>query len=397
MDLCEHRSQCGGCIYQEIPYKDQLQMKAKDVLRHLNDNLISCHRFLGIEGSPKLYAYRNKMEYTFGDEVKGGEMTLGLHQQGRHMSVITTDRCQLVDPDFNLILRETLGFCREKGYPLYHKKSHAGLLRHLILRKGEHTREILINIVTSTAMPFDGEEFVSRIQGLDLQNKVVGILHTENDSPADAVVCQSLHILWGRDYYREELLGLTFRVSAFSFFQTNVSAVERLYTEALSLIPELSGKIVFDLYSGTGTITQAAALRAEKAIGIELVPEAVEAAKANAKMNDLSNCTFIAGDVLNVLDGIAEKPDVIILDPPRSGVHPKALEKILNYEVKQILYISCNPKTLAQNLATAELFGYRAITLKAYDNFPFTRHCECVCLLENGSDMTSEESGQPCE
>ncbi|MGI6733008.1 MAG: 23S rRNA (uracil(1939)-C(5))-methyltransferase RlmD [Anaerovoracaceae bacterium] len=381
MDLCEHRADCGGCIYQEIPYKEQLQLKAKEVMRNFADNLVTYERFLGIEGSPQRYAYRNKMEYTFGDEVKDGEMTLGLHKRGRHMSIITTDKCQLVDPDFNRIQQAVLEFCREREYPFYHKKSHKGLLRHLILRKGEHTGELLVNIVTSTQMPFDGAAFVSLIESLELKNRVVGILHTENDRLADAIICEKLNILSGRDYYNEELMGLKFRVSAFSFFQTNVPAVERLYTEALSLIPDLSGKTVFDLYSGTGTIAQAAALRAKKVIGIELVEEAVEAARANAEMNGLSNCSFIAGDVFKVLDDIDEKPDVIFLDPPRSGVHPKAMEKILNYGVKEIVYISCNPKTMAENLATAMLFDYHVKDLKAYDNFPFTRHVECVTLM----------------
>jgi 23S rRNA (uracil1939-C5)-methyltransferase len=381
LDLCEHRADCGGCIYQEIPYKEQLQLKAKEVMRNFADNLVTYERFLGIEGSPQRYAYRNKMEYTFGDEVKDGEMTLGLHKRGRHMSIITTDKCQLVDPDFNRIQQAVLEFCREREYPFYHKKSHKGLLRHLILRKGEHTGELLVNIVTSTQMPFDGAAFVSLIESLELKNRVVGILHTENDRLADAIICEKLNILSGRDYYNEELMGLKFRVSAFSFFQTNVPAVERLYTEALSLIPDLSGKTVFDLYSGTGTIAQAAALRAKKVIGIELVEEAVEAARANAEMNGLSNCSFIAGDVFKVLDDIDEKPDVIFLDPPRSGVHPKAMEKILNYGVKEIVYISCNPKTMAENLATAMLFDYHVKDLKAYDNFPFTRHVECVTLM----------------
>lgn len=381
MDLCKHRADCGGCIYQGIPYEEQLQLKAKEVLRHFKDNLVTYDRFLGIEGSPTRYAYRNKMEYTFGDEVKDGEMTLGLHKQGRYMSIITTGQCQIVDPDFNRVLEATLTFCKEHEYSFYHKKSHKGLLRHLILRKGEHTGELLINMVTSTQHPFDGTTYVSLIEGLDLNNQVVGILHTENDNLSDSVVCDKLNILKGRAYYNEELLGLKFRVSAFSFFQTNVQAVERLYTEALSLIPDLSGKTVFDLYSGTGTITQTAALRAKKAIGIELVEEAVETARTNAELNGLTNCTFIAGDVLKVLDELTDKPDVIILDPPRSGVHPKALEKILNYGVKEIVYISCNPKTLAQNLATAMLFGYRTDTLKAYDNFPFTKHIEALALL----------------
>ncbi|MDD2216781.1 MAG: 23S rRNA (uracil(1939)-C(5))-methyltransferase RlmD, partial [Eubacteriales bacterium] len=319
MNLCKHKDECGGCMYQGIPYREQMQMKAKEVLRLLKEQEVTFDHFLGIEGSPKQLGYRNKMEYTFGDEIKGGEMTLGLHKHGRHMSIVTTDECQLADPDFNRILKGTLEFSVEKGYPFYHKKTHKGLLRHLVLRKGEHTGELLINIVTSTQMKFDSDGFVSMIKALSLDKKVVGILHTKNDSLSDAVNCDKLEILLGRNYYNEEIIGLKFKVGAFSFFQTNILAVEKLYTEALSLIEDLEGKIVFDLYSGTGTITQALAQRAKKAIGIELVEESVEMAKENAVLNGLENCQFIAGDVLKVLDQIEEKPDVIVMDPPRAG------------------------------------------------------------------------------
>jgi tRNA/tmRNA/rRNA uracil-C5-methylase (TrmA/RlmC/RlmD family) len=179
----------------------------------------------------------------------------------------------------------------------------------------------------------------------------------------------------------DEIMTLKFKVSAFSFFQTNILAVEKLYTEALALIKDLDGKTVFDLYCGTGTITQTLALRANKVIGVELVEEAVASAKENAKLNGLDNCEFIAGDVLEVLDRIEEKPDVIVLDPPRVGVHPKALEKILNYGVNQIIYISCNPKSLVENLSFAQYYGYKTVSVKAYDNFPNTRHIECLVLL----------------
>ena len=381
LEICKHHKDCGGCIYQGIPYQDQMQLKAKEVLRHLNENNVTFERFLGIEGSPEQFGYRNKMEYTFGDEIKEGEMTLGLHKHGRFMSILTVDQCQLVSRDFNVILSATLTFCKEKNYPFYHKKTHKGLLRNLVLRKGEHTGELLVNIVTSSQGEFDTDGFVSMINDLEIDSRVVGILRTINDGKADAVNCGKLEILFGRDFYYEEILGLKFKISAFSFFQTNVAAVEKLYTEAISLIKDLDGKTVFDLYSGTGTITQAVAQRAKKAVGIELSEEAVEAAKQNAELNGLTNCRFIAGDVLKVLDEIEDQPDVIIVDPPRSGIHPKALQKILNYGVNQIIYISCNPKTLAENLATAMLYGYKVKTVKAFDNFPNTKHVETVVLI----------------
>lgn len=394
MVICKHNDDCGGCVYQGIPYNEQVELKGRQVLMHLRERNLSTNGFMGIESSPNQYAYRNKMEYTFGDEVKGGDMTLGLHRRGRFMSIITTDSCQLVDPDFNIVLRNVLEFCKKKGYSFYHKKSHKGLLRNLVLRKGVRTGELLINIITTSPqnqayIDFDDEGFVSMIKGLDLKNKVVGILHTLNDRLSDGVNCDELRILEGRDYYMEEVMGLKFKVSAFSFFQTNVEAVERLYTEALSLIGDVTGKQVFDLYCGTGTITQALALHASQVIGVEISEEAVEAARENARLNGLDNCRFVAGDVLKVLDDIADKPDVIVVDPPRSGINPKAMRKILNYGVEEILYISCNPKTMAENLVVATESGYVISKIKAYDNFPMTGHVECVVLMSRVKDRKS--------
>lgn len=382
LDICKHARDCGGCLYQGIDYEEQRNLKGKEVLRLMKQKGISTDIFRGIEGSPQLYRYRNKMEYTFGDEVKGGPMTLGMHKRGQFMSVVTVDECQLVDEDFNRILRAVLDFAGQRGYSFYHKKNHHGLLRHLILRKGQHTDQLLINLVTTTQETFDDEAFLQLIRQLPLANRVVGVLHTYNDRMADAVYCDRMEILAGRDYYDETILGLKFRVSAFSFFQTNVLAVERLYAEAISLIDRVEGKTVFDLYCGTGTITQRLALSAKEAIGVEIVEEAVETARKSAAENGLSNCRFIAGDVLQVLDELTEKPDVIVVDPPRAGIHPKAMQKILNYGVEQIVYISCNPKTLMENLDMAGLSGYEVSYLKAYDNFAFSKHIECVAVLE---------------
>lgn len=381
MEICKHDQFCGGCIHQGIPYEKQVEMKGKEVIRLLDAKEVDCEKFLGIEGSPKQYAYRNKMEYTFGDQVKDGEMTLGMHQKGKFMSIVTVDECQIVDPDFNIILKAVLAFCNEHEYNFYHKKSHNGLMRNLIVRKGERTKELLVNIVTSSQVEFDEQGFVDCIRGLTLNNELVGVLRTINDGLSDAVNCDELKVLWGRDYYMENIMGLKFKVSAFSFFQTNIEAVERLYTEALQLIDGVEGKLVYDLFCGTGTITQALALRAKKVIGVEIVEEAVEAAKVNAELNELDNCEFLAGDVFDVLDNIEEKPDVIVVDPPRMGIQNKSLSKIVSYGVKQIVYISCNPKTLADNLQFMQESGYKVKSLKAYDNFPMTKHVEAIIMM----------------
>lgn len=381
MDICKHKELCGGCIHQGKPYEQQLEEKGNDVSMLISKKEIKVGEYLGIQGSPAQYRYRNKMEYTFGDTVKDGPLCLGMHRKKHFMSIVTVDECQLVPEDFNRILSAVLEFCQEKGYSFYHKKSHEGLLRHLIIRYGVRTGELLVNIVTSSQGEFDDKGFTEMITALELDNRVVGVLRTINDRLADAVYCEELKVLWGRDYYMEKIMGLDFKVSAFSFFQTNVEAAERLYTEAIDLIDDFEDKNVFDLYCGTGTITQALALKAKTVTGVELVSEAVEAAKENARLNGLDNCSFIAGDVFEVLEKLEQKPDVIVVDPPRVGIQPKALDKILGYGVKQIVYISCNPKSLTDNLMYIQGNGYEVKKIKAFDNFPMTKHVETIVLL----------------
>lgn len=380
MEQCKHTEWCGGCIHQGMLYEDQLQIKEEEIKSLLEINGIQPNTLAHIVGSPDSYRYRNKMEYTFGDLTKDGPMTLGMHRKGNFMSVVTVDECQLVHEDFNIVLAATLDFCNT--YPKYHKKLHTGLLRNLILRRGVRTGEILINIVTSGEPGFDEEGFVAMLQRLPVSSKIVGILRTINDGVSDAVNCDELRNLYGRDYYLEKILGLDFQVSAFSFFQSNVEAVEALYNEALNLIPDLEGKTVFDLFCGTGTIAQAMAKKAKEAIGIELVEEAVEAAKQNATRNGFTNCTFLAGDVFEVLETILIKPDVIVMDPPRMGVREKALNRIIDYGVEEIIYISCNPKTLVQNLVQLQSRGYQVEYLRPFDNFPFTKHIETIVQLK---------------
>ena len=219
------------------------------------------------------------------------------------------------------------------------------------------------------------------ILGLGLEHEVVGILRTINDRLADAVYCDELRVLYGRDYYMEEIFGLKFKVSAFAFFQTNVEAIEKLYSYAINLIDDFENKEVFDLYCGTGTITQVLARKAAHVIGIEINEGAVESAKVNAEINGLDNCTFIAGDVFKVLETLDNKPEVIVVDPPRMGMSTDAMDKIISYGVDQIVYVSCNPKTLAENLYYMQYYGYEVKNIKPFDNFAMTKHAEVVTLL----------------
>lgn len=382
-NICIHDEFCGGCIYNGMSYEEQLKEKEKLILESLEKHNVKVENYLGIVGSEDgiRYRYRNKMEYTFGDLVKDGPMTLGMHKIKHFMSIITVDECRLVHEDFNKILRFTLDFANDKGYRHYHKKSHKGLLRNLIIRQGIRTGELLINIVTTSESGFDEKSFIEGLLSLGTENRIVGILRTYNDSLADAVIPEKIEPLYGQDYYTEVINDLKFKVSPFSFFQTNVVAAERMYNEAIGLIEGIEDKRVFDLYCGTGTISQIAAQRAAHVTGVEIVEEAVSAAKDNAKANGLENCNFIAGDVFEVLGSIEEKPDVIVVDPPRVGMSVKAVEKIASYGVEQIVYISCNPKTLAINLEQFQQLGYKAESLKAYENYSWTKHVECIVLL----------------
>ncbi|MBR1853458.1 MAG: class I SAM-dependent RNA methyltransferase [Lachnospiraceae bacterium] len=232
-----------------------------------------------------------------------------------------------------------------------------------------------------------GQSGASDVEERYLQGRFAGILHIVNDSVADVVQSDRTDILYGKDYFYEELLGLRFKISAFSFFQTNSHSAEVLYETARKYACGVGkeakeDRIIFDLYSGTGTITQLMAPVAKKVIGVEIVEEAVEAARKSTHENGLDNCEFIAGDVLKVLDEVEEKPDLIILDPPRDGIHPKALPKIISYGVDCIVYISCKPTSLVRDLDTFLAGGYRVEKAVALDQFPWTTGIEVVCLLK---------------
>ncbi len=380
--FCSHFGLCGGCARQTIPYEMQLQIKADLVKSLIDDVGIEGYEFLGIEKSPNVHGYRNKMEYSFGDEIKGGVMTLGMHKRGQFNSVVTVEQCKLVDDDFNNILKTSLEYFLERNVPHYNNRSHRGYLRHLVVRKGLNTGEILVALVTSTQLELDLSDYTKTLVELQLAGELKGIIHIHNDGLGDVVKADKIELLWGSDYFYDELLGLKFKIYPFSFFQTNTLGAEVLYETALDFIDDLNNKTIFDLYSGTGTIGQIIAKKARKVIGIEIVEEAVTAANENAAMNGLDNCHFIHGDVLEKIDEINEKPEIIILDPPRAGVHPKALSKILHFKPQEILYISCNPKTLAENLKQIQEAGYRVDKVKCVDMFPHTPHVECVVGIQ---------------
>ena len=420
---CPHFGACGGCTYQPVPYEKQLEIKANQVKKLLADAIgteeETGYEFIGIKESPMKSEYRNKMEFSFGDEYKGGPLALGMHKRGSFYDLVTVSDCKIVDSDFRKILMITLKFFSEKNIPYFHRLTHVGYLRHLLVRKAVNTGEILIDIVTTSQRELLGgndedemfKEWNYKLISSGLNGKIKGILHTKNDSVADVVKNEWTEILYGEDFFYEELLGLKFKISPFSFFQTNSLGAEVLYQTAREFILDgdenaLNEKIVYDLYSGTGTIAQMMAPVCKEVVGVEIVEEAVEAAKENATLNGLTNCKFLAGDVLKVLDDIEEKPDYIILDPPRDGIHPKALEKIIAYGVENMVYISCKPTSLARDLEVFTERGYEVRRVCCVDMFPNTVHIETVVLLSqqkaddyvevelelNELDVTSAES-----
>lgn len=443
-DPCSHFGLCGGCTYLSLPYEEQLRIKerqVKELLERALKEQKESWQWEGIKGSPRPYEYRNKMEFSFGDEVKDGPLSLGMHRRGSMYDVVQVCDCKIVDEDYRRILGAALAYFQAMGTGFHHKMRHEGFLRHLLVRKAARTGEILVALVTSSqasrggvyGQPGDTGEIRALAEGfreclLELQERgeldgvLTGILHITNDSLADVVQSDRTDILYGRDYIYEELLGLRFKISTFSFFQTNTYSAEVLYETAREYVGKAGdacnreagdgadvcngeagdavnvrnreivnavaagsgpgrGKLLYDLYSGTGTIAQLMAAASDRVIGVEIVAEAVEAARENAALNGLQNCEFIAGDVLKVLDELTEKPDMIILDPPRDGIHPKALPKIIGYGVERIVYISCKPTSLARDLETFLEGGYRVERAVAVDQFPWTANVETVCLL----------------
>ena len=371
---CPH-TDCGGCTYDGFSYDKEIEYKEK-----LLNNLL--HEELNLD-NVKIYSagifenYRNKMEFTFGDTYKGSPLALGLHKKNRFYEIENTNNCRIAHEDFNIIREKTRDFFKDKAF--FNRRSHEGSLRHLAIRRTNYG-EILVNIVTTKDNDLDLKSYVDELLSLKLEAQIKGICHTINDSQGDAIIKEDFHILYGRDYVIEELLGLKFKIGTFSFFQTNTKGAETLYKTAMEMI-DGEKDIIFDLYSGTGTIGISLSARAKKVIGIEIVEEAVEMARENAQANKVKNVEFIAGDVKEEVSKLTNSPELIILDPPRAGINPKALKDIIGFNSKQMLYISCNPKMLVQDLKVLKEAGYEIVKLKGVDMFANTYHCETICYL----------------
>lgn len=380
---CPQTGVCGGCTYQKLTYEDELNYKRNlinDLFSNLQDQTIP-----HINASPEIYAYRNKMEYTFGDEFKDGPITLGLHRKNRFYEIVNTIGCNIINSDFEMIRQFTMQFFYNHGFKSYHKIKNEGALKFFIIRYSFATKEIMINLVTKEDKTISEEllaEFVEEAQKLKLEGEIVSAFHTISNSTADAVVPEQIRHIYGQDHITEKINGLQFNISPFSFFQPNPMGAQKLYNKALEFAGDIEDKLVYDLYCGTGTISQIFAKKARKVIGVELIEEAVEKAKENAALNNIQNCEFIANDVLLEIENLTQTPDILVLDPPREGIHPKAIGKILDLETRTVVYISCNPKTMARDLEEFIDRGYKIVQIEVFDQFPRTAHVETVVLIQ---------------
>lgn len=376
--ICEKFGQCGGCTYLNLDYEKQIEYKEKAILKLLNDEGICYEKFLGIAKSPNQFSYRNKMEFSFGDEIKGGQLELGLHKKGNPFGVVPTYDCHLVNEDFKKIMKATIEYFRNENAVPYNLKNHVGFLRNLILREGKN--EIMVCLVTSSQNEINSNDFVDLLLKLSLNKKITSILHVVSDFLSDAIQTNKFEILYGKDTIEEELFGLKFKINLFSFFQTNTDGMKILYQKVKDKIKNVDG-VILDLYSGIGTIGQVISQEnSGKVIGIEIVEDAVKMAKENAKLNNL-DCEFIVGDVTKVVRDIKEKIDFIIVDPPRAGITRKGVEDICSFNPKNIIYVSCNPKTLIEDLKIFLRNEYFIKTIECVDMFPNTHHVETVVLM----------------
>ena len=380
---CSKADICGGCTYQKLTYEDELAYKL-DQINKLYETDHS-HIAFKINRAPSPTAYRNKMEYTFGDEYKGGPLVLGMHRRNRFYEIVDTIDCNIVHPDINKIRAYTQEFFRESGLDYYHKTTLKGSLRFFVVRYSITRGEIMLNLVTKTDEKITSDLLDSYIKGakdLDLEGHISSFYHTISNSLADAIIPEEVTLIDGAEYITEEINGLEFRISPFSFFQPNPLGAQNLYNRALEYAGTATDNdLIYDLYSGTGTISQIFASRAKKVIGVEIVKEAVEKAKENAQLNGIKNVEFIANDVLAEIDSLTEKPDIVVLDPPREGIHPTALTKIAAMGAKKIIYISCNPKTQVRDLEAFLQAGYKVEKGEVFDQFARTVHVETVALL----------------
>ena len=380
---CPYFERCGGCRLQHVAYTAQLAFKAKQVA--------DCLTRIGglgevairpIIGAPEMFGYRNKMEFTVAPSRDGGAAVVGLHEAERYDAVLDIERCLLQSETLNALLAETRRFIHESGLTVYEEETGEGLLRFLMLREGKRTGEAMVNVVASSPQITSVAPLARRLR--DRVPQTASVLLNVNPKKASVAIGVEEHLLEGRDHITERLGGLTFQISANSFFQTNSLQAERLFALVLEYAELAGQETVVDLYSGTGAITLLLAGRSRWVYGIEVAQASVEDAVRNAKSNGIENCTFLSGEVRFVLPELISRgvrSEVVVADPPRAGFHPKALRALLTLSPRRIVYVSCNPSTMARDLGELARGGYRIDLVQPIDMFPHTPHIEAVARL----------------
>ncbi len=377
---CAHYPACGGCRFQDLAYEAQIAAKEEQVREALR-------RIGGLADAPlepilpavEVFHYRNKMEYSFAQTPVGP--ALGFHKAGRWDEVLDIERCWLTTDLGNAIRLAVRDWARADGLVAYDQVEHTGYLRHLVVREGRNTGQALVQLVTAPGKLAARESFVAALRHFP---EVRSIHWSVNERPAE-VTNLPTRVLWGEDAIEEELNGLRFRVRPNAFLQTNTAMAERLYGIALEYAGLTGEETVYDLYCGIGTIGLTLAREALTVWGVEVSEESVACALENAELNGLANAAFFAGEVSDALQELRDRagaPDVIVVDPPRAGLSGKALRRMARLEAPRIVYVSCNPTTLAANVKTLETdWGYRLERAQPVDMFPHTPHVETVALL----------------
>jgi 23S rRNA (uracil1939-C5)-methyltransferase len=384
---CDPKGECGACTWQRMPYDMQLEVK-QDMVRDAIVRLggVDDPPMDGIVGADDPTHYRNKVEYTFAQDAETGEVTSGYHKFGAWDQIVAVDQCLIADERGTPAKRTIDAWANRHGLAVYDRESGAGLLRSMVIRVGHASGEVQVHLVTGPTkkgLPRAAElvdDLEAEVPGL------VGVLHSESDSPAEVSFgAEPPKLLWGRDWFEETLGGHVLRVRSQSFLQTNTAMADRLYERVLDVAQPRPDDVAYDLYCGLGSITLALAPHVQEVVGVEVVPEAIECAKENAELNGIDNVEWQVGNVRPILKfakGVWPNPSLIVVDPPRAGLVPKVVRRICEAGPERIVYVSCNPTTFAGNLPMFREHGYELVYAQPVDQFPFTPHCELVARFE---------------
>lgn len=371
---CQVQDRCGGCRFRDITYEDEKNIKIME-LERLADQISA--EFLGLHTPASIHRYRNKMEYTFGDEVKDGPMKLGLHERGKYHNIVEAADCKLVPKDMDAIKLAVKNFAVKSGHPFYHRYGGQGFYRHLVIRHSVADDKYLLNLVTTSQADLDVDGLIEELKSAKLIDKIAGIYHTTNDSPSDAIVADKVDLIYGQGQIYEEILGLRFPVGPFSFFQTNSRAAEELYAYVKTQVH--GAHVIWDLFAGSAVIGAIVSDMADQVYSVEINPANVADAREMLDINKITNVQPILADCKDFVKS-ENKADFIIVDPPRAGLGKKIAETLNESGVERIVYVSCNPVTAVEDIQTMD--AYRAVSMKAFDNFRATLNIETVYVLE---------------